>query len=184
MKFDRKRLTDCVEALLEASGQDIHREGLRDTPARVAKFYEEWLHPQPFEFTTFDAEGTDEMVVQTGIPFASLCEHHMLPFVGTAAVAYLPDRRIVGLSKLARAVHHAARGLQNQERITRAVADMIEQNLAPRGVAVVLRAEHLCMTMRGVRVPGAVTTTSDLRGVFRDGGSARAEFLALAGGAR
>jgi GTP cyclohydrolase I len=131
--------------------------------------------------TTFDAEGADEMIVQQGIPFAALCEHHLLPFLGTATVGYVPDGRIVGLSKLARAVRHCARGFQNQERITRSVADLLERELRPRGVAVLIRAEHLCMSIRGVRAPGSMTTTNDLRGVFRaEDGLARAEFLSLA----
>lgn len=170
----------AVEALLRALGQDTTREGLRETPKRVAKMLAEMCRRQDFSFTTFAAEGMDEMIVQAPIPFASLCEHHMLPFVGTAAVAYIPDGKIVGLSKLARAVQSCSAGLQNQERITRAVADMLEENLKPRGVGVVLSARHMCMEIRGVKSPGTFSTSSCLRGVLREDGKAREEFLRLA----
>ncbi len=170
----------AVRQLLQALGQDLDREGLRDTPARVVRFLATFCNPAPFEFTTFQAEGMSEMIVQAGIPFASLCEHHLLPFTGTAAVAYIPGTRIVGLSKLARAVQHCAAGLQNQERVTRAVADLLLEKLEPAGVGVVLRARHLCMEMRGVKAAGTWTVTSDLRGAIFDKPEARAEFLALA----
>jgi GTP cyclohydrolase I len=181
--FDEEGVRAATRALLLAFGEDPEREGLRETPDRIARFYREWFCPEPLKFTTFDNEGHDEMIVQEGIPFAALCEHHGLPFVGQATVAYIPDRRIVGLSKLARVVHHCSAGLQNQERVTGRVACYIEEHLRPKGVAVMVRAEHLCMAIRGVRAAGAATTTSDLRGVFRDG-PARAEFLALAGRGR
>jgi len=138
------------------------------------------LNREPFDFTTFDAEGMSQMIVQTDIPLYSLCEHHMLPFMGTAAVAYIPGEKIVGLSKLARCVKWCSRGLQNQERITKAVADMVDQQLKPLGVGVVLRARHLCMEIRGASVPNVYTTTSDLRGVLLEEPEARAEFLELA----
>lgn len=170
----------AVTALLQALGQDTAREGLKQTPARVVRFLEQFCKPQPFAFTTFDSEGMSEMVVQSNIPFQSLCEHHMLPFLGTAAVAYVPHGRIVGLSKLTRAVQYCAAGLQNQERVTRAVADMLTSELAPTGVGVVLRARHLCMEMRGVKAPDVWTTTSCLRGALLDDEKARAEFLRLA----
>lgn len=173
-------VAERYRTVLVALGEDPTREGLRDTPDRVERFWNEWLHPKPFNFTAFDADGTDEMIVQTAIPFYSFCEHHMIPFFGHAAVGYLPHGRIVGLSKLARAVEYCARGLRTQERITNAVADMLEDGLHPRGIGVVLRAEHLCMAMRGVRAPGATTVTSCLRGVFREDAMARAEFLDLA----
>jgi GTP cyclohydrolase I len=169
----------AVTLLLQALGHDTQREGLVDTPNRVAKFLADWSTPQPFAFTTFASEGMSEMVVQVGIPFFSLCEHHMLPFFGTAAVAYIPGERIVGLSKLARCVQHHARGLQNQERITMAVAEDLQRALSPIGVGVVLRARHLCMEMRGVRSHDTCTVTSRLTGALMEDASARSEFLAL-----
>lgn len=171
---------DAVHALLVGMGHDPGREGLKETPRRVAKSMAEICTPKPFDFTVFDAEGMDEMVVQAGIPFYSLCEHHMLPFFGEAAVAYIPDGKIVGLSKLARAVQYCAAGLQNQERITTSVADMLQAKLAPKGVGVVLKARHLCMEMRGVRTAGTATTTSRMLGAMLDKPEARAEFLRLA----
>lgn len=171
----------AVRDLLRCLGENVDREGLRMTPERYVKFLWRLRNPEPFKFTTFASEGTSEMVVQTGIPFHSLCEHHLIPFVGTATVAYVPKDRIVGLSKLARAVRHCAAGLQNQERITRAVADLLQKELDPAGVGVVLRAEHLCMTIRGVQAPGTQTTTSCLLGAFMEDARCRAEFMALAG---
>jgi GTP cyclohydrolase I len=168
--------------LLLALGVDIDSELLRDTPRRVAAAYAELLTPQPFEATTFpNDEGYDELVVARGIPFHSLCEHHLIPFVGVAHVAYLPGDRIVGLSKLARVVEHFARRLQVQERMTVQIADWLEEELQPKGVGVVLDAEHFCMTIRGVQKPGARTTTSALRGHVRNDPRARQEFLALTG---
>jgi GTP cyclohydrolase I len=169
-----------VHQLLLALGIDTEAEGLRDTPLRVAKAYAELLAPQPFTATTFpNEEGYDELVVARDIPFSSLCEHHLLPFVGVAHVAYLPGERIVGLSKLARVVEHFARRLQMQERMTVQIADWLEHELAPKGVGVVLDAEHFCMTIRGVQKPGARTSTSALRGRVREDERTRAEFLAL-----
>lgn len=170
----------AVRQKLLKLGYDTTSEGLADTPRRVSAFLRSFCNPEPFTFTTFDAEGMDEMVVQTDIPFYSLCEHHMLPFFGTASVGYLPAGRLVGLSKLARAVQWCAAGLQVQERITKAVADMLHENLKPAGVGVVLRARHLCMEMRGVRVHDAYSTTSFLLGTLRNDEKARAEFLRLA----
>lgn len=170
----------AVIRLLMEMGEDPTREGLIETPQRVLKMYRELCHREEFNFTTFDAEGMSNMVVQTDIPLQSLCEHHMLPFMGTAAVAYIPDGKIVGLSKLARAVKYCSAGLQNQERITKAVADMLERHLQPKGVGVVIRARHLCMELRGVCTPNVYTTTSELRGVLLSEASARAEFLELA----
>jgi GTP cyclohydrolase IA len=168
--------------LLLALGVDTDAEGLRDTPRRIAAAYAELLTPQPFEATTFpNDEGYDELVVARGIPFHSLCEHHLIPFVGVAHVAYLPGKRIVGLSKLARVVEHYARRLQVQERMTVQIAGWIEDELQPRGVGVVLDAEHFCMTIRGVQKPGARTTTSALRGHVRNDPRTRQEFLALTG---
>ncbi len=158
---------------------DTKREGLEDTPKRVAKFYKEFLTPEPFTFTTFESEEYDSMIIQTGIPFYSLCEHHLLPFFGTATIAYLPNDRIVGLSKLARTIDFYSRRLQNQERITKQVADRLYEELDAKGVAVTLEARHLCMEMRGIKKPGAVTTTSTLLGLFRDNQSVRQEYLAM-----
>jgi len=171
----------AAHELLRALGVDTEAEGLRGTPRRLAAAYAELLTPQPFAATTFpNGEGYDELVVAREIPFHSLCEHHLIPFVGVAHVAYLPAERIVGLSKLARVVEHFARRLQVQERMTVLIADWLETELQPRGVGVVLDAEHLCMTIRGVQKPGTRTTTSALRGRVRDDARTRAEFLALA----
>src|SRR5215212_8090053 len=180
--FDLEAGAEGVQQLLGALGIDTDAEGLRETPRRVAKAYAEMLTPQPFTATTFpNEEGYDELVVARAIPFHSLCEHHLIPFVGVAHVAYLPGERIIGLSKLARVVEHFARRLQVQERMTVQIADWLEQELAPRGVGVVLDAEHFCMTIRGVQKPGARTTTSALRGNVRNDPRTRQEFLALAG---
>lgn len=172
--------TDIIRALLQRIGEDPGREGLLETPRRMAKMLTDLCKKEPFEFTTFDAEGASEMIVQSGIPMHSLCEHHVLPFMGTAAVAYIPNGKIVGLSKLARAVEQCSRGLQNQERITQAIATMIEENLKPKGVGVIIKARHLCMELRGVRMPNVYTTTSCMRGALLDQPSSKAEFLELA----
>src|SRR3712207_4819827 len=148
----------------------------------MARMYAELLTPAPFTPTTFPNDGGyDELVVATGIPFSSLCEHHLLPFSGMAHVGYLPGERIIGLSKLARVVEHAARDLQVQERLTEQVADWLERELEPRGVGVVLEAEHLCMSLRGVRASGSRTVTSAVRGLLRSDGRSRGEFFALTG---
>jgi GTP cyclohydrolase I len=170
----------AVEALLRALGENPEREGLKDTPARVMLMLQELLHQEEFEFTTFDGEGSSEMIVQTNIPLQSLCEHHMLPFMGTAAVAYIPNGRIVGLSKLTRSVYYCSRGLQNQERITNAIANMIDDELRPKGVGVIIKARHMCMELRGVHAPNVYTLTSALRGDFLEKPSTKAEFLELA----
>lgn len=165
---------------LLAQYDDPTREGLRDTPARMARMYAELLVPEPFTFTTFAAEGADALVLVRDIPFYTLCEHHLAPFFGTATVAYLPNQRIAGLSKLARAVDYFAHALQTQERLTNQVADFLVEQLAPLGVGVVVQATHLCMAMRGVEKVGASTVTSALRGALREDSQARGEFLALA----
>jgi GTP cyclohydrolase I len=168
--------------LLVAFGADLEDESLRETPRRVAAAYAELLTPEPFQATTFpNDEGYDELVVARDIPFHSLCEHHLLPFVGRAHVAYLPGERIVGLSKLARVVDHFARRLQVQERLTVQVAGWLTETLKPKGVGVVLEAEHLCMSLRGVQKTGSQTVTSALHGVVRDDARTRAEFLAVVG---
>jgi len=172
----------AVRDLLRALGQDVTGESLRDTPRRVASSFAELLEPRAFGLTTFpNDEGYDELVIARDLPFSSLCEHHLLPFVGVAHVAYLPGDRILGLSKLARVVDLHARRLQVQERLTKQVASWLQQHLSPKGVGVVLEAEHLCMTIRGVRAAGARTVTSALHGGIRDDPRTRAEFLALAG---
>ena len=171
--------------LLRALGVDLASESLRDTPRRIAGMYAELLTPAPFRPTTFPNDGGyDELVVATGIPFHSLCEHHLLPFVGVAHVGYLPGARIIGLSKLARVVDLFARSLQVQERLTTQVAGWLVEHLAPQGVGVVLEAEHLCMSLRGVQKAGARTVTSALHGRLRDDPRTRQEFLALTGGGR
>jgi GTP cyclohydrolase I len=178
--MDLPRAEAAVAELLGALDVDLEDESLRETPRRVAAAYAELLTPQPFETTTFlNVEGYDELVVARNIPFHSLCEHHLIPFVGVAHVAYLPGERIVGLSKMARVVEHFARRLQVQERMTVQIADWLEAELDPKGVGVVLDAEHFCMTIRGVQKPGARTTTSALRGRVRDDARTRAELLAL-----
>ena len=172
----------AVRDLLVALGQDPDSEHLRATPRRVALAYEEFLTPEPFVPTTFpNDEGYDELVLVRDIPFHSLCEHHLLPFSGVAHVGYLPAARILGLSKLARVVEHFARGLQVQERLTKQIGDWLDARLAPKGVGVVLQAEHLCMSLRGVEAVGSKTVTSSLHGLVRDDARTRAEFLDLTG---
>jgi GTP cyclohydrolase I len=167
---------------LAALGIDLDREERRATPARMARAYAELLAAQPFRLTTFpNDEGYDELVLVTSIPFSSLCEHHLLPFHGVAHVAYLPGERLIGLSKLPRLVQYAAHRLQVQERMTTQIADWLSEELRPRGVGVVLDAEHECMTRRGVRSTGSRTVTSALRGLLRDDPRTRAEFMALVG---
>ncbi len=171
----------AVRTLLRALGADVAHEQLRDTPRRVAEAYAELLTPRPFDLTTFrNDEGYDELVVARDIPFHSLCQHHLLPFVGVAHVGYLPGERILGLSKLARLVEAFARGLQTQERLTKQVADWLEHHLHPRGVGVVVEAEHLCMTLRGAKARGSKTMTSALNGLVQEDARTRQEFLALA----
>jgi len=170
-----------VAELLDALGVDRGAEGLVGTPARVARAYAELITPVSFEATTFpNDEGYDELVVARNIPFFSLCEHHLLPFTGVAHVGYLPGDRLVGLSKLARVVEHFARRLQVQERLTAQVVEWLDFHLAPRGVGVVLDAEHACTWLRGGRATGARTITSALSGLVRGDDRTRAEFLALA----
>lgn len=165
---------------LAALGVDLNTESLRETPARMARAYAELLTPRPFRLTTFpNDEGYDELVLARGIPIRSVCEHHLLPFVGVAHVGYLPGERILGLSKLARVVELFGRGLQVQERLTKQIADWLHTELAPRGVGVVIEAEHLCMTLRGVQAIGSTTVTSTLLGTLREDPRSRAEFLAL-----
>lgn len=170
---------DIVKNLLGHIDNNPGREGLQDTPTRYQKFLQEFLTAEGFEMTTFKSEGYDEMVVQTGIPFYSMCEHHLIPFFGYGTVAYIPRDRIVGLSKLARTLDHFSRKLQNQERITVEVADCIAASLNPKGVGVVLSARHLCMEMRGIQKPGIATTTSCVQGLFKTNQATREEFFAI-----
>ncbi|NRQ30851.1 GTP cyclohydrolase I FolE [Nonomuraea sp. NN258] len=180
--IDLDAAADAVRRLLAALGQDVESPHLRDTPRRVAGAFAELLEPEPFTLTTFPNEGGyDELVLVRDVPFRSLCEHHLLPFHGVAHIGYLPAERIVGLSKLARVVEHYARGLHVQERLTQQVADCLQRNLHAKGVAVVLEAEHLCMSLRGVRAAGARTVTSALLGLHRDDPATRQEFFALTG---
>lgn len=179
---DRARAERAAADLLAALGVDLGGEDVADTPRRLARMYEELTTPLPFNPTTFANDaGYDEMVVVRDIRFTSLCAHHLLPFTGIAHVGYLPGERIVGLSKLARVVAHFARRLQVQERLTKQVADWIAQELQPRGVGVVLRAEHQCMTIRGVQAAGSSTVTSTMHGLLRTNPASREEFLALCG---
>jgi GTP cyclohydrolase IA len=171
----------AVRDLLIALGQDPNTDHLRRTPHRVANAYAELLTPEAFDFTTFaNDEGYDGLVLTRDIPFQSLCEHHLLPFHGVAHVGYLPDTRIVGLSKLARTVERFARGLQVQERLTKQIADCLQSHLRPRGVGVVIEAEHQCMSLRGVRAHDSRTLTSALLGQLRSDPAAQQEFLTLA----
>jgi GTP cyclohydrolase I len=178
--IDLEAAARAVRDLLSALGQDPDSEHLRRTPHRVARAFAEQLTPESFNPTTFpNDEGYNELVLVRDIPFHSLCEHHLLPFAGTAHVAYLPQERIVGLSKLARVVEHFSRALQVQERMTQQIADWLLDELAPRGVGVVLEAEHMCMRLRGARVTGTRTVTSALHGTLRDDARTRGEFLDL-----
>ena len=170
----------AVADLLTALGKDPSNAHLADTPRRVAQSYAELLTPRDFDLTTFpNAEGYDELVLARDIPVHSLCEHHLLPFHGRAQVGYLPGDRILGLSKLARVMEMFARDLQVQERMTKQVADWLQHHLEPKGVAVVIEAEHMCMAVRGVRASGSSTVTSALHGTLRENPAARQEFFSL-----
>ena len=178
--IDRPAAERAAADLLSALGADLAHEELRETPRRMVDAYAELLTPRPFRATTFpNNDGYDELVLVRSIPFHSLCMHHMLPFYGIAHVGYLPGERIVGLSKLGRVVELFARDLQVQERLTTQIAGWIQEHLNPKGVGVVLEAEHLCMSLRGIQKPGATTVTSALHGLVRDDPRTRQEFLAL-----
>jgi GTP cyclohydrolase IA len=165
---------------LRALGIDTESEGLRGTPGRMARAYAELFSPRPFDLTTFpNDEGYDELVLARSIPLRSVCEHHLLPFVGTAHIGYLPGHRILGLSKLARVLEHFACRPQVQERLTKQVADWLQTHLEPKGVGVVIQAEHTCMTLRGVQATGTTTMTSTLLGLLRSDARSRGEFLTL-----
>lgn len=185
-EVDLARVEAAVREIILAVGEDPEREGLRDTPARVARMYTELfeglrIDPRDFLKVGFEA-GHDEMVILRDIPFYSICEHHFMPFHGKAAVGYIPDGRVVGLSKIARLVEGYARRPQLQERLTSQIADALMDGLGPDGVAVVIDAEHLCMTQRGVKKPGSRMVTSATRGLFRKNEVTRAEFLSLVRG--
>jgi GTP cyclohydrolase I len=166
---------------LHALGISTDTESLHGTPGRMARAYAELFSPRPFDLTTFpNDEGYDELVLARSIPVRSLCEHHLLPFVGVAHVGYLPGERILGLSKLARVVEHFACRPQVQERLTKQIADWLHEQLLPKGVGVVIEAEHCCMTLRGVQAAGSDTVTSTLLGLLRSDARSRAEFFALA----
>jgi len=180
--IDLAAAQDAVSDLLVALGRDPSDEHLADTPRRVARAFAELLTPRAFDLTTFpNDEGYDELVLARDIPFQSLCEHHLLPFHGTAHVGYVPSERILGLSKLARVVELFSRDLQVQERLTQQVADWLDENLQPKGVGVIIEAEHLCMSHRGVRAQGSRTITSAVHGLLRNDARSRQEFFALAG---
>jgi GTP cyclohydrolase I len=183
--IDQERAQAAVRELLIAVGEDPDRPGLKDTPARVARAYAEtfaglWQDPNEILATVFD-EDHDELVLVKDIPMYSTCEHHLVPFHGVAHVGYIPgaDGRVTGLSKLARLVDVYARRPQVQERMTSQIADALSEALTPRGVLVVIEAEHLCMAMRGIRKPGATTTTSAVRGIFKENAATRAEAMSL-----
>jgi GTP cyclohydrolase I len=180
---DLKRIEAAVREILDAVGENPDREGLLETPARVARMYAEMFaglkHDPGRHLTKVFTEKYDEIVLVRDISFCSMCEHHLLPFTGTAHIGYLPSGKVVGLSKLARVVEEVARRPQVQERMTDSIADLVEERLEAKGVAVVCQATHSCMTMRGVRKPGSLCVTSAMRGVFRHDASSRAEVLNL-----
>ena len=179
-QIDHQVVERAARDLLRGLGADVDAEALEETPRRVADAYAELLTPQPFRATTFpNDDGYDELIVARAIPFHSLCMHHLLPFHGVAHVGYLPDERIIGLSKLGRVVEFFSRDLQIQERLTTQIADWLQLQLEPKGVGVVLEAEHLCMSLRGVQKFGAKPVTSALRGLARADPRTRQEFLAL-----
>lgn len=184
MSFDLNKIEQAVRMIIEAIGEDPEREGLQDTPKRVAKMYSEvfeGLNQDPSEyFATIFGEEHEELVLVKDIPFYSMCEHHLVPFFGKAHVGYIPrNGKVTGLSKLARAVDAVAKRPQLQERITKTVADSMMESLDPYGVIVVVEAEHMCMTMRGVQKPGSKTVTSAVRGIFETNPSARSEAMML-----
>lgn len=182
--MDKQRIENAVREILSAIGEDPDREGLQETPKRLANMYAEifaGMEDDPKRhLKIFNESNNDEMVVVRDIPMYSMCEHHLLPFVGKAHIAYIPsDGKVIGLSKLARIVDSFSKKPQLQERLTSQIADFLEENLSPKGIAVVIEAEHLCMTMRGARAAGAKTQTSALRGIMRKDARTRAEAMSL-----
>lgn len=185
-EIDRPAIEDAVRTIIRAIGEDPNREGLAGTPRRIAAMYAELFsglrtNPVDFLMVGFEEDKHKEMVIVKDIPFESVCEHHFMPMHGTAHVGYIPNGRIVGISKIARVVEALARRPQVQERLTSQVADLLMEGLKARGAAVVIEATHLCMTMRGVRKPGSRVVTSATRGIFRENPSTRAEFMSLIG---
>jgi GTP cyclohydrolase I len=180
--IDLTAAEDAARTFLTALGVRLDSDHLQATPGRMARAYAELFTPRAFDLTTFpNEEGYDELVLARRIPLRSVCEHHLLPFVGVAHVGYLPGDRILGLSKLARIVEHFSRRPQVQERLTKQVADWLDQHVQPKGVGVVIEAEHTCMTLRGVLAAGATTVTSTLLGTLREDARSRQEFFALTG---
>ena len=182
-KIDIEKIEKAVREILLAVGEDVDREGLQDTPSRVAKMYSELLagmgeNPKKYIRNVF-TEQYDEIVLLRDVPFYSICEHHLMPFIGSAHIAYLPDGKVLGVSKLARIVDSFARRLQVQERLTEQIAGFIMKSLKPKGVAVVLEASHSCMTIRGIKKPGSTMVTSALRGIFIRDSRSRSEVLGL-----
>ncbi|UCC22373.1 MAG: GTP cyclohydrolase I FolE [Planctomycetota bacterium] len=182
-KVDTERISKAVTEILAAVGEDVEREGIKGTPARVAEMYVELLSgmgedPKQHLKSVF-TEKYDEIVLLRDVPFYSICEHHLMPFIGSAHVAYLPSGLVLGVSKLARVVDCFSRRLQVQERLTDQIADFLMNSLKPKGVAVVLEASHSCMTIRGIKKPGSVMVTSSLRGIFRTDPKSRSEVLSL-----
>jgi GTP cyclohydrolase I len=182
--IDQKRIEKAIREILKAIGENPNRQGIKDTPRRVAKMYAELfggLHKDPGkEISIFHNEDHEELIMVKNIPFYSMCEHHLVPFIGKAHVAYIPTKgKVTGLSKLVRVIEGFARRPQVQERLTGQIADCLMKKLKPHGVLVVIEAEHLCMSMRGVKKPGSITTTSAVRGVLRKNAKTRAEALSL-----
>ena len=181
--MDRKKIEKAVRMILEAVGADLKIKDIASTPKRVAEMYEEILSGQrknpEEELEVILEQRHDEVILLRDIPLYSICEHHLLPFIGKAHVAYIPDKRITGLSKIARVVDTLSKRLQVQERLTTQIASVIMKKLKPKGVIVVIEAEHLCMSMRGIKKPGTVTVTSVVRGIFRDNQKTRQEALSL-----
>jgi len=175
--LERSIAEDHIREFLRALGQNVEREGLKDTPRRVVKAFEEFLRKEDFRLVTFSAKGYDQMIVERGIPFHSLCEHHLLPFFGTVAIGYLPKDKIVGLSKLARTVEHFSRELTTQEYLTEQIADFLFKSLEPLGIGVRVEARHLCQELRGVKKVGGVMITTALRGVFYSKPGVKEEFF-------
>ncbi len=176
---DKKKVEEGVKLILDGINEDKNRNGLIDTPKRIANFYSEWLeYNKKINYTVFE-EKYENMVIVKDIPIYSLCEHHMLPFFGTIHIGYIPSKKVIGLSKISKIAQKYSRRLQIQERIGKQIADEIEVALKPKGIMVVIETEHLCMSMRGVRTPGSTTITSEVRGAFRDEQKTREEFLIL-----
>lgn len=180
MAKDLKKAENAIREFLKAMGHDVNREGLRETPKRYVKFWDEFCSPPEFNFTTFQNENVDQMIIQKNIPFTSVCEHHLAPFWGTASIAYIPNKnKIVGISKLARTLDLYARQPQNQERIGTQVVERLQKELKPKGVAIVIKARHTCVEMRGVKKHDTWTVTSAMTGCFKKELNARQEFLRL-----